>query len=136
MANPNGAKGAQHERDTRRFLEAAFGRLVRRPHAEGFRDVGDIHLSPFVLQAKNWADTTAALNEGVKGAEVQAVHAAEPYGVAVIKKRGSNVSQARVAMTLATFRRVVARLLRAEALLRHHAPDAYVTHIDKIKDDI
>lgn len=135
MANPNGAKGASFERDVRRFLEESFGRAVRRPRNEGFKDVGDIHLSPFVLQAKNWADTTSALNAGVSGAEVQAVHAEEPYGVAVIKKRGSNISAARVAMTLATFRRLVTRLLRAEDLLRRHAPHEYELHASQIKDD-
>jgi hypothetical protein len=135
MPNPNGAKGSAFERDSRRFLEQVFGRAVRRPHAEGFRDVGDLHLSPFVIQAKNWKDTTAALNDGVKGAEIQAVHAGEPYGVAVIKKRQAPISEARIAMTFRTFRRLVARLLRAEDLLRRHAPDAYASHTQQIKDD-
>lgn len=134
MPNPNGAKGSAHELAVRRFLEIFFGRDVRRPRAEGLKDVGDIHLSPFILQAKNWADTTSALNVGVRDAEAQAVHAQEDYGVAVIKKRGSNVSEARVAMTLRTFRDVVFRLLSAEALLRRHAPDAYDTHLANLKD--
>lgn len=135
MPNPNGAKGNAHERAVRTYLADRFGRAVRRPRQEGFIDVGDIHLSPFALQAKNWADTTAALNVGVRDAEKQALAAEEDYGVAVIKKRGANVAEARVAMTLRTFRRLAARLLRAEALLRHHAPDAYVTHSEQIKDD-
>jgi hypothetical protein len=134
VANPNGAKGAAHERAVRSYLEEVFGRAVRRPRAEGFKDVGDIHLSPFVLQAKNWADTTSALNEGVRGAEVQVVHAAEAFGVAVIKKRGSNIAEARVAMTLRTFRDLAARLLSAEEHLRRTDPYAYGLHIDSLKD--
>lgn len=135
MPNPNGAKGAAFERDVRRFLEETFGRLVRRPRNEGFKDVGDIHLSPVILQAKNWGNTTSALNEGVKGAEIQAVHAGETFGVAVIKKRGSNVSESRVAMTLATFGRLLRRLHSAEDTLRHHAPDAYLAHLDSLQEE-
>ena len=114
MTSPNAAKGKAFERDTRRYLEAVFGRQVRRPHQEGFKDVGDLHLSPFVLQAKNYANVADALNVGVAGAEVQAVHAEEPFGVAVIKKRNAPIADARVAMTLRTFRDVVERLRRAE----------------------
>lgn len=135
MPNPNGAKGADHERRVRAYLAEVFGRSVHRPRQEGWADVGDLHLSPFVLQAKNWADTTAALNVGVRDSEIQAERAEEPYGAAVIKKRGANVSEARVAMTLRTFRRLLTRLLRAEEMLRFHSPIAYAEHADKIKDD-
>lgn len=115
MANPNARKGKAFELDARRYLEETFGRAVRRPHAEGFKDVGDLHLSPFVIQAKNYADTATALNVGVAGAELQATHAEEPFGVALIKKRGAHISEARVAMSLKTFRALVERLHRAES---------------------
>lgn len=132
MSNPNAAKGAQAERDVRAYLAEVFGRDVRRPHQEGFKDVGDLHLSPFVLQVKNYADIATALNVGLAGAAVQAVNAGEPYGVAIIKKRGANISEARVAMTLKTFRDVVGRMLRAERLLSRHAPDAYDHHTSEL----
>lgn len=125
MANPNARKGSDWERAVRRYLEEWFGRQVRRPRQEGFRDVSDLHLSPFVLQAKNWKDTTAALREGVNGAELQAVHAGEAYGVAVIKSRNKPAADGRVAMTLRTFRRVAHRILLAEKYLARHAPDAF-----------
>lgn len=135
MTNPNAAKGAKFERDIVAFLRAVFERLVRRPHQEGFVDVGDIHLSPFVLQAKDWADVTSALRVGLAGAQAQARAAGEPYGVVVLKTRGSNISQARVAMTLTTFRDVVARLLSAERLLERYAPAAYHNeHLPTIKE--
>lgn len=119
MPNPNGAKGARFELDVFRYLSETFGRQVRRPHNEGFKDVGDLHLSPFAIQAKNYADVAAALNVGVAGAELQAVHAEEPFGVAVIKKRGAPIAEARVAMSLRTFRDLVARLRAAEATPEH-----------------
>lgn len=108
MASANKAKGARWELDIVRYLAAAFGRRVRRPHAEGFEDVGDIHLSPFVLQAKNYADVATALRVGVEGAEIQATRAGEPYGVAVIKARGKGAEHAYVAMSLRQFRILVA----------------------------
>lgn len=108
MTSANKAKGARWELDIVRFLAAVFGRLVRRPHAEGFADVGDIHLSPFVLQAKNYADVATALRVGVEGAEIQAKRAGELYGVAVIKRRGKGASDAYVAMSLTAFRELVA----------------------------
>lgn len=127
MANPNAAKGAKFELAIVAFLKLVFGRLVRRPHQEGFIDVGDIHLPPFVLQAKDWADVTSALRVGLAGAQAQAKAAGEPYGVVVLKSRRSNISEARVAMTLTTFRDVVARLLNAERLLARHAPEVFHT---------
>lgn len=114
MTSANAAKGKDHELKTVRYLAEVFGRRAHRPHAEGFRDVGDVHLEPFVIQAKNWKDTTAALNEGLKGAELQAGHAGLPFGVVVIKKRGANIAEARVAMTLRSFRDLVERLHVAE----------------------
>lgn len=131
MTSANAAKGKAFERDVVRFLAEVHGRQARRPHAEGFLDVGDVHLSPFVLQAKNYANVATALTVGVDGAERQAVHAEEPYGAAVIKKRGANVSEARVAMSLRTFRALVSRLKSAEAALyRSDADEAWLEHAD------
>lgn len=136
MTSANAAKGARFELAVRRFLEAVFGRLVRHPRQEGLVDVGDIHLSPFVLQAKDWGRIEDALRVGVAGAERQALAAEESFGVAVIKARGKPVAEARVAMTLATFRRLTARLARAEALLAHHAPAAYAEHGAACREDV
>ena len=135
MTSPNARKGKDFERDVTRFLAEVFGRQVRRPHAEGFEDVGDIHLSPFALQAKNYADVATALNVGVKGAEEQAVRAEEPFGAAVIKKRGASIAEARVAMSLRTFRRLIGRLRNAERLLYKHAPDeVFEAHVRTFKE--
>lgn len=114
MSNPNAAKGAQFERDIRAYLAEVHGRAVRRPHQEGTKDVGDLHLSPFVLQAKNYADIATALRVGVAGAELQATHAGEPFGAAVLKSRGRPIAEARVAMSLRTFRALLALLNRQE----------------------
>jgi hypothetical protein len=115
MSNPNKAKGSAFELAVMRYLAEVFGRQVRRPHQAGYKDVGDLHLSPFVLQCKAYANVASALNIGVAGAELQAGHAEEEFGVAVIKKRGSSIADARVAMSLRTFRGLVERLRAAES---------------------
>lgn len=135
MSNPNARKGADLERDAVRYLQEVFGRVAFRPHQEGYKDVGDIHLSPFVIQAKNWGNVTSALNEGVKGALEQAVHAGEMYGVALIKKRGAGIALARIAMTLRDFRRIVTRLKRAEEYLLRASPDLFDKHIAETKKE-
>ena len=123
MSNPNKAKGSAFELAVVRYLAEVFGRRAHRPHAEGFRDVGDVHLEPFAIQCKAYADVASALTIGVAGAELQAGHAGLPFGVAVIKKRGANVAEARVAMTLRAFRDLVKRLDDAEAAARQHLRD-------------
>jgi len=114
MTSANAAKGKAFERDVVRFLAEVFGRNVRRPHAEGFLDVGDIHLDPFAIQAKNYANVATALTVGVAGAQVQATRAEQDFGVVVIKARNRPIGDARVALTLTDFRRLVARLRDAE----------------------
>lgn len=92
-------------------------------------------MPPFVIQVKNWGNVAAALNEGVKGALLQAVHAGEPFGVALIKKRGSGIAEARVAMTLRDFRRVAARLRRAEELLLRASPALFDQHASETQKE-
>jgi hypothetical protein len=118
MANPNKAKGDRWELDLVRELAKLHGRQVRRPHQEGYQDVGDIHLSPFVIQAKNYRTVTEALNIGLAGAQVQAVHAEEPYGVVAVKRRGRPTSEGYIAMTVATFNDLAKRLRDAEEAAR------------------
>jgi len=109
VTTANQAKGAAWERDIRTYLTETLGRhVVRRPRNEGFKDVGDIHVSPFVLQAKNVAAIT--LSAFVEAAEAQAVNADEPFGVAVVKRRGKGAADGYVVMSLRTFRRVLTLL--------------------------
>jgi hypothetical protein len=113
-------KGTKFESDVRDFLNGVFKeegvpRKAYRPAQEGFRDTGDLHgLSPFILQAKNWKDLTSALREGVDGAQVQAGHAGEEFGAAVIKRPRKPVSEAYVVLPLRVFARLLVRLWRAE----------------------
>lgn len=134
MPNRNAEKGKRWELAVVRFLAAVFGRDVFRARQEGFLDVGDINLSPFVLQAKDEGRHNFA--GYIRDAEKQADLAGEDYGVAVVKRRQGSPALAYVAMTLKTFRRVVARLRRAEELLARHAPEVFhEEHLPAIKKD-
>lgn len=133
MPHPNAARGKRWELSTRRFLEETFGRRVRKPAQEGFLDVGDLHLSPWALQCKDEARHT--FSSYVDDAEAQALHAGEGYGGAVVKRRNQGVDRAYFVASLGTFRRVTARLLRAEELLQRHAPEAYAEHARQIQED-
>lgn len=135
------AKGTRWESAVRDFLNAVFGGRwglkVYRPRQSGFRDEGDLHgVSPFVLQAKDWRDVVSALREGVNGAVVQAEHAGEPYGVAVVKRARRPVGDAYAVLRLSDLARVIVRLRRAEALLEAHAPDAAARHADETRADL
>lgn len=119
MANPQKAKGTRWETAVTRFLRDA-GLYAYKPRQEGFRDVGDIHVPPFTLQAKDWKDVLAALREGTDGARVQRVNAGLPYGAAVIKRARRPVEDAYVVIRLGDFPGLVRALLAVEA---DSAPD-------------
>jgi hypothetical protein len=101
---------------------------VRRAAQAGYADVGDIHLADdFIIQAKDWARWSKAdLWKFVDAANLQAIHAGRPWGVAIIKRRrdastGSTgaVGDATVAMSLATFSEIVSDLVEGrEAIER------------------
>lgn len=118
MTNPNKAKGDRWELDVTRYLAEEFNRQVRRPHQEGYKDVGDLHLSPFALQCKDVAGLS--LPATIRAAELQAGHAEEPFGVVVHKVRGKNVADGTVSMSLRTFRALAKRLHTAEAQLERN----------------
>jgi hypothetical protein len=133
VPNPNAARGARWERAVRDFLREVFGRLVLRPRQEGHVDIGDLHLSPFVLQAKDEAKHD--FSGYIRDAEAQARAAGEPYGAAVVKRRNHAVGLAYVVLTLHTFRAVVARLRRAEDLLLRADPAAFDAHIQQTQKE-
>lgn len=96
MSNPSKRRGTQWEVDIRDFANRVLKHRTTayRPAQDGHKDTGDIHgVSPFVLQAKNWRDTTSALRVGVDGAVKQAKHAGEKWGVAVVKRARKGVGE-------------------------------------------
>lgn len=117
MSNPQKAKGTRWETAVTRFLRDA-GLYAYKPRQEGFRDVGDIHVPPFALQAKDWKDVVGALREGTDGARVQRGHAGLPFGAAVIKRARRPIEDAYVVVRLGDFPDLVRAVTRGEA----HSP--------------
>ena len=117
MSNPSKAKGTRWESQVRNYLKER-GIPAYRPAQTGFKDSGDIHgVSPFIIQAKDWRDIRAALNEGVTGAVKQAANAGEDFGVAVIKRARKPVEDGYAVMRLQDWVSVLARLQDAEGQL-------------------
>lgn len=123
------AKGTRWESALRDYFRA-LGVPAYRPAQEGRLDVGDLHgIAPFVGQAKDWKDTVSALREGTDGAEAQARHAGEDYGVAFVKRARAGTERGYAVMTVRTFARVLRRLQRAESMLSRADPHAYDEHL-------
>ena len=103
MTNPNGIKGRVWERLVRKFLAERFGeRHVRHPRQQGYKDVGDLHLGPFVLQCKD--DAKHDFSGWLADVEEQRLNARESFGVVVVKRRRHATEDGYVLMTLDTFR--------------------------------
>lgn len=118
MANPQKAKGTRWESDVTALLREA-GLKVYKPRQEGFRDVGDVHAPPFVLQAKAYRDLVAGLREGLSGAVVQVEHAGEgfEYGAAVVKRPRAATGEGYFVLRLDDAARLMRRLREAEESL-------------------
>lgn len=137
----NKRKGTGWETDLVRALASFFdgrhGLAPRRVAQEGHLDTGDLHgLSPFVVQAKNWRSWEDAIREGLDGAEVQSVRAAEPFGVALVKRVRRPVAGGYAVMTVQTFARMLLRLRRAEDYLGQADPTAFARHVEESREDL
>ncbi len=133
MSNPNKAKGDRWELAAVTYLREWLGRNVIRPRQEGYEDIGDIHISPFAIQAKDEARHN--FSGYVRDAEKQADAAGEDYGVALVKRRTVGPRLAYAVMTLETFRRVVTRLRRAEEQLLRASPALFDKHMAQTKKE-
>lgn len=100
MTSANKAKGSSFERAVADYLIAnGFPEADRRYGAGSQFDKGDIVGVPkFVLECKNQAKINLA--GFIEEALVEAKNANKPYGAAVIKRRGKNVKDSYVVMTL------------------------------------
>lgn len=111
MTNPQKAKGTRFESAVALYLRER-GLHAFKPRQEGFRDVGDIHVSSlFTLQAKDYKDVVTGLREGTEGARVQRGHSGLPFSAAVVKRARKPVEDAYVVMRLADLPPLIRALL-------------------------
>lgn len=129
-ANPSKAKGTAWEGAIRDYLVVHHNPRVHRNVQMGSKDVGD--LAGYYLHAvEAKAERTITLSDYVAQANREAGHAGQPFGCAVVKRRGANVAAGYVVRDLATDVRLVNRLRAAEQLLAAHLPIEYAAHRDE-----
>lgn len=110
MGSPAKRKGTAYESAVVKYLSEA-GIPARRVAQHGQLDLGDVHgIDPFVGQCKAYKDLTAALRDGVAGANVQAARMGRPYGVAFVKRPGKPIADGYAVMDLATFTRLLSSI--------------------------
>lgn len=136
MSNAAKRKGTAWESALVAYLAAVFagrhGLAPRRVAQSGALDTGDLHgISPFVAQAKSYANLADGLRLGLEGAEIQRVRAGEDYGVAFVKRVRKPVALGYAVTTIATWARLVLRLRSAETLLQQNAPAAFDRHLQE-----
>ena len=120
MSNPQKAKGTRWETAVTRFLIDA-GLRAFKPRQAGRLDIGDIHVGPIVLQAKDYRDVVTGIREGTEGVREQRLHAGAPYGFAVVKRARKPVEDAYVVVRLGDFPKI------ARALIEHDAATGPIT---------
>jgi hypothetical protein len=110
VSNPNKAKGTRWEVAVAAFLRASgFPECFRMAPAGEF-DAGDLAGAhpDFAYECRDRAKFDLAKN--VRDAELRAVHKGCKWGVAIIKKRGANVREGYVVMSLEQFAEIMGQL--------------------------
>ena len=100
MTNPNKDKGSEWERNIASYFnERGYPEVERRYGAGATLDKGDINgVKDVVVEAKNWKKIV--LSTIMDETLVEQKNAKKRFGIAIIKRRNRNVSQAYVLMTL------------------------------------
>lgn len=113
MANPNKARGTRWEVAVASFLrERGFTEVFRLAPA-GEHDAGDIGgLPDWALECRDRKAFNLA--ENIQDANKRTVHKNCKFGVAVLKKRGSQTANGYVVMDLNTFADVLSALAEKE----------------------
>ena len=102
MSNPNKEKGTRWEVSVADYLRAGGFTEAFRLAPGGFLDAGDIGgIKDFAFECRD--KNAFELSNNVKDANDRAVKKHCAYGVAVLKKRGHNVSDGYVVCDLKTF---------------------------------
>jgi hypothetical protein len=129
VSNPSKARGTAWESLIVAYLREHHNPAAHRNVQMGSKDIGDISgLYLHALEAK--AERTITLPEYIKQANREAVNAGEPFGCAVVKKRGGNVKDGYVVRDVATDVRLMNRMRDMEEALQAAAPVAWAL-IDK-----
>lgn len=124
MANPSKARGTAWESAIVTYLREHHNPDAHRNVQMGSKDIGDIDgYYLHALEAK--AEKTITLSDYIAQANREAVHAGQPFGCAVVKRRMKGTADGYVVRDVATDVRLMNRLRHAEDILRAIAPTVY-----------
>ncbi|WP_030962635.1 hypothetical protein [Streptomyces sp. NRRL S-378] len=124
MANPNKAKGTAFESLVVAYLREHHNPAAHRNVQTGAKDIGDIDgYYLHALEAK--AEKTITLSDYIAQANREAIHAGQPFGCAVVKRRMKGVGDAYVVRDLATDVRLMNRLKFMEEALQDESFDRW-----------
>ncbi|MEU3986121.1 hypothetical protein AB0F77_39695 [Streptomyces sp. NPDC026672] len=129
-SHPSKQKGTAWESAIVGYLREQHNPGVHRNVQMGARDIGDIDgYYLHALEAK--AEKTITLADYIAQANREAIHAGQPFGCAVVKRRMKGVADGYVVRDLRTDVRLLNRLRDAEVLLEMNAPKAWSYHLAK-----
>lgn len=130
MANPGKAKGTAWESALVLYLREHHNPGTRRNVQMGAKDIGDLDgYYLHALEAK--AEKSITLSDYIAQANREAVHAGQPFGCAVVKRRNASVAAGYVVRDLETDVRLINRLRDAEVTLQSIAPTLYADHVER-----
>ncbi|MFB7479524.1 hypothetical protein ACFUEM_08760 [Streptomyces anulatus] len=124
MANASKAKGTTWESALVAYLREHHNPGARRNVQMGAKDIGDIDgYYLHALEAK--AERTITLSSYIAQANKEAVHAGQPYGCAVVKRRMKGTADGYVVRDVATDVRLMNRMQEMEGALQDVAFDRW-----------
>ncbi|MET9126944.1 hypothetical protein [Streptomyces sp. NPDC004528] len=124
MPNPSKAKGTAWESLIVGYLREHHNPDARRNVQMGAKDIGDID-GYYLHATEAKAEKSITLSDYIAQANREAVHAGQPFGCAVVKRRMKGVADGYVVRDVATDVRLMNRLRDMEAALKSVAPAAF-----------
>ncbi|MFE7624286.1 hypothetical protein [Streptomyces sp. NPDC057509] len=127
MANPAKAKGTAWESALVAYLREYHNPDARRNAQMGRLDIGDV--SGYYLHAvEAKAEKSITLSDYIAQANREAVHAGQPFGCAVVKRRMKGTADGYVVRDVATDVRLMTRFRDAEELLKEYNFSVWFEH--------
>ncbi|WP_406161056.1 hypothetical protein [Streptomyces canus] len=93
----------------------------------GSKDIGDV-AGYYLHAAELKAEKTITLSDYIAQANREAIHAGEPFGCAVVKRRMKGVADGYVVRDVRTDVRLLNRMRDAEDLLKEYQFDVWFEH--------
>ncbi|MGW6638509.1 hypothetical protein [Streptomyces cyaneofuscatus] len=124
MANPAKAKGTAWESAWTAYIREHHNPSAHRNVQIGAKDIGDV--SGYYLHAAELkAEKTITLSSYIAQANREAVHAGQPFGCAVVKRRMKGTADGYVVRDVATDVRLMNRMRDMEDALQDAAFDRW-----------